>query len=156
MNAPSNLDSDLRELGIDPEDYGVIKLLPLVYVAWADGVIELLERERLFQLGESQGISAYGREVLGEWLDRRPSDDFFERGLSVLRRLAIAPDELLIVPEDLYLVAMQAEVIARSHEATPDAPDAISPRENRALDEIVTAFGVDSGDRWDHVLSELG
>jgi hypothetical protein len=155
MIPPSHLDADLVALGIDPNDCGVIKLLPLVYVAWADGVIEPVERQRLFGLSEQHGISESGRVVLEKWLDQRPPDAFFDRGLSVFRRLATAPDELLIVPEDLYLVAIQAEAIARSHEVTPDAPDAISPRETRALDEIVTAFGVDSGDSWKTVLSEL-
>ena len=42
---------DLVALGIDPEDYRVLKLLPLVYVAWADGKMESVERSRIVQPG---------------------------------------------------------------------------------------------------------
>ncbi len=32
--------NSLEKLGIPPDDFRVLKLLPLIYVAWADGTIE--------------------------------------------------------------------------------------------------------------------
>jgi hypothetical protein len=37
----------LAHLEISPADYRVLKLLPMIYVAWADGRMEQVERERI-------------------------------------------------------------------------------------------------------------
>ena len=40
----------LTHLGIDPRDSQVLKLLPLVYTAWANGVIEKAAAKRIHAL----------------------------------------------------------------------------------------------------------
>jgi hypothetical protein len=44
-----------EHLGIQPSDYGVLMLLPLVYVAWADGKMGLVQKDRI----ESHAARAY-------------------------------------------------------------------------------------------------
>lgn len=41
------LQSSLARLGIQPSDYRMLKLLPFVYVAWADGKMDRVQKERI-------------------------------------------------------------------------------------------------------------
>jgi hypothetical protein len=64
----------LQYLGIPLKDYRVLKLLPLIYVAWADGKMELVEKERIhFFAARQYDLSAAGMAVLEHWLDVRPT-----------------------------------------------------------------------------------
>jgi hypothetical protein len=64
----------LVTLGIGPERAMVLRLTPLVFVAWADGKIEPEEREAILRSATEQGIAAeaMASEVLGDWLERKP------------------------------------------------------------------------------------
>ncbi len=147
---------DLLRGGIDPEDYRVLKMLPLVYVAWADGVIEPLERERLFWLARYRfGVERDGERVLEEWLRRPPSYPYVRRGLRNLLALALAPDEVGIEHEDLRDLVLCAEMIARTTSAAPDSPWAVGPAEELALREISKVLRVDYGLSWASLLREL-
>jgi hypothetical protein len=147
---------DLVALGIDPQDYRVLKMLPLVYVAWADGKMEHVEHARImevalqrFQIGES------GARILQHWLAAPPSRLYVERALGNLLGLAMAPDELDVKLEDLPELLLHAEGIARSTADALDAPWAVTPEEEEALAEIARVLCVDSGTSWAALLREL-
>src|SRR5687767_1103526 len=106
---------DLMLLGIDPADYGVLKLLPLVYVAWADGKMEEVERSRILEFARrSFPIGEGGAQVLRAWLTVPPSRDYIRRGLKHLFALARAPEELQVGLDELPALLAHAESIARS------------------------------------------
>src|SRR5688572_24252871 len=113
---------DLIVLGIDPSDYRVLKLLPLVYVAWADGKMEEVERSRILELASrSFGIGLSGAQVLHEWLSAPPSHEYFRRALRDLLALARAPDEIDVALDELPALLAYAEGIARSTATALDA-----------------------------------
>jgi hypothetical protein len=147
---------DLLRFGIDPENYRVLKLLPLVFVAWADGVIEPIERDRLFWLARFRfGVGTAGERVLEDWLRDPPAYSYVRRGMRHLLALALAPDEFELEPEDLRDLLADAELIARTTGAAPDSPWAMKPAEERALREVSTALHVDNGSTWTALLREL-
>lgn len=147
---------NLLVLGIDPDDYRVLKLLPLVFVAWADGTMEPIERDRLMSLARNHfHVSEAGVTVLEDWIRWPPSLAYIRRGMRHLLALALAPDELELELEDLQDLLGYAEAIARTTSVAPDSPFAIGPEEERALAEIARTLHVDNGMSWASLLREL-
>jgi tellurite resistance protein len=54
------VDTWLAELKIPREAYRVVMLLPLVYVAWADGKIQSQERKLIMRIAEERGLLDHG------------------------------------------------------------------------------------------------
>ena len=51
------IDAWLAELKIPRENYRLVMLLPMVYVAWADGRIQSAERKLILQIASDRGCS---------------------------------------------------------------------------------------------------
>jgi uncharacterized membrane protein YebE (DUF533 family) len=69
------IDALLAELKIPKDAYRLVMLLPLVYVAWADGKIQTQERKLILGIAEDRGLLEHGgRETLEYWLSVPPSD----------------------------------------------------------------------------------
>jgi hypothetical protein len=49
------LSAALDELGVDRDNFRVLALLPLVYVAWADGKVQSAERSLIHRLAKLNG-----------------------------------------------------------------------------------------------------
>ncbi len=143
---------DLRRLGLDSTDHRVLMLLPLVFVAWADGKMENVERQRIVWLAKRRfRIGDSGIRVLEQWLAQPPSREYIQRGLIDLLMLAQDPDVL-----EIDLADLQAEAIARTTARALDAPWSVGPAEEQALAEIARVLGIDNGVSWATLLYELG
>lgn len=83
---PRILDA-LERLGYGQATVALLYLVPLVHVAWIDGSVNQAERNRIIVMASLQGvrenIPAY--QQLMAWLDRRPSDEFFQGTLRVIQ-----------------------------------------------------------------------
>ena len=79
----------LIELGIGPERAMVLRLTPLVFVAWADGSVDEREREAILKAAAKQGMAAeeMAREVLGDWLERKPDPRILEMWKEYIRQV---------------------------------------------------------------------
>jgi hypothetical protein len=79
----------LREMGYTRETVELLHLVPLVQVAWASGSVTPRERELVLRLSEWRGVrmDSPAWEQLNNWLDERPSDDFFLKTLRIIRHL---------------------------------------------------------------------
>ena len=77
----------LIELGIGPETFLALTLVPLIAVAWADGILDKREREATIKAAEENGISpgTAGHQLLETWLSRRPDRELFESWKSYVR-----------------------------------------------------------------------
>lgn len=86
----------LQELGYTRETVELLHLVPLVYVAWAEGGVSSRERRLIIEAARLRGIaegSAAHARLIG-WLDHRPEDEFFEKTLEVISALVAAlPEE---------------------------------------------------------------
>jgi hypothetical protein len=146
-----------ERLGILPEDYRVLKLLPLIYVAWADGKMENVKKERIhFFASHEYELSTKGLAVLELWLTHRPSHAYITEALHDIYLLATAKDDLEVDFSELPALLSYAEGIARSTARALDRPDAVSSNAERALAEIARELHVDHGESWGHLLKELG
>jgi hypothetical protein len=144
-------------LGIPPADYRVLKLLPLIYVAWADGKMESVKKERIhFFASREYELSAAGIAVLERWLTHRPSHAYISEALHDMYLLATASDDLEIDFSELPALISYAEGIARSTARALDEPAAVSRNAERALEEIARELHIDHGESWGRLLKELG
>lgn len=146
----------LERLGIPEGDYRVLKLLPLIYVAWANGKMEPVRQERIYSFAARHfELSPTGMAVLERWLAQPPSRDYVVEGLRDIHVLASAVDDLEIDTCELPILLSYAEGVARSTSRALDQPDAVSLDEQRALEEIAAELGVDHGETWAQLLNEL-
>ena len=150
------LHESLGRLGIPPDDFRVLKLLPLIYVAWADGKIELVKKERIHNLAVCEyDLSAAGIAVLNRWLTERPTHEYIAEGLRDIFLLAQADDDIEVDFSELPSVVSYAEAVARSTARALDQPTAVSLPADRALEEIARELHVDHGESWAKLLDEL-
>jgi len=151
-----HMQKTLKHLDVGPASYKVLKLLPLVYVAWAEGKLTPERAIRLIDLAHNHfQIGADGERVLRGWLAHRPDTAYFREGLHDILLLAYAPDEWGFDVDELPGLLAHAEAIARTTARAMDAPTAVSPMEDRALSEIARELGVDRGESWSALMREL-
>lgn len=146
----------LAALGIPPRDYKVLKLLPLIYVGWADGKMDPIKRERIHSFAARHfDLNADGFAVLDKWLTKPPSHAYIAEGLRDMYFLARAEDDMEVDFSELPALLSYAEGVARSRTKTLDEPDAVTPSEDSALEEIAKALHIDHGESWAKLIDGL-
>jgi hypothetical protein len=95
----------LVALDLSPETIVAFSLVPLVEVAWADGAIQPNEREAILRAADERGVSssAISRQLLENWLNRRPPEALLEvwRHYSKALLKVLGPDERALMRERL-------------------------------------------------------
>jgi hypothetical protein len=146
----------LHHLGIRASNYKVLKLLPLIYVAWASGAISRERKERLVDLAHTHfAIGTDGEKVLRGWLEQRPNAAYFKEGLHDILRLAECPDEWEFDLDELRGLLAYSEAIARTTAEALDGPSSVTPAEERALADIAAELGIADGRSWGNLVREL-
>ena len=146
----------LHHLGVNASNYKVLKLLPLVYVAWSSGTIGTEQEQRLVDLAHNHfAIGELGERILRGWISHRPAPAYFKEGLHDILLLAYAPDEWDFGVDELQGLLAHAEAIARATAVALDAPTSVTESEERALTEVATALGITDGTSWAALLKEL-
>jgi len=83
-----NIDDWLAELKVPREAYRVVMLLPLIYVAWADGKVQGPERAVILRIAREKGLlDDGGAEALERWLSEAPSKAQLKADLKILNEL---------------------------------------------------------------------
>lgn len=146
----------LKHLKLDDSNYKVLKLLPLVYVAWANGRISPEQEERIVALAHDHfQIGKRGEELLRSWIANRPTTEYIQEGLHDILLLAYAPDEWGFEVDELQGLLTHAEEIARYSAGAFGGPASVGAQEQRALHELALELGVDDGESWAELLAEL-
>ena len=80
---------DLLSLGFTPGNVGVLPIVPLIAVAWADGDVSKREAKRILDLAEQRGVKADSEayKMLDELLGKEPSSNYLHGCIFVLRRV---------------------------------------------------------------------
>jgi len=79
----------LEQLGLQRDAYRVLALLPLVYVAWADGRVQSAERRRILEIADKHGLLEHGgTDALERWLANPPTGTQLCKDLAALHELA--------------------------------------------------------------------
>jgi hypothetical protein len=146
----------LLHLGIQPGDYRVLKLLPLIYVAWADGKMDAVKKERIHSFAARHyDLSASGVAVLNRWLEQQPTHEYIAEALHDIFLLAQAKDDMEIDLSELPGLLTYAETIATEAGAKLGQGTHANPAAESALLEIAAELHIDHGESWAKLLDEL-
>ncbi len=146
----------LLEADLPTDSHRVLMLLPLVYVAWADGKMEHVEVERIFEFArEHLHFPPAAERQLKRWLLEPPSKDYVQRGIGSLLDIALDEQELAVDVSELQGLVLHAEAIARATAGDLDLPSSITAEEHAAIEEIARMLEVDNGKTWADVLEEV-
>lgn len=153
-----NLRHQLRQLGMSERNYRTLALLPLVYVAWADGTIQDAERAKITQIAETRGLLVNGGDsVLRRWLEHAPPADERAMGLKTLVELArrkrgdgvaLSVNEL----DDLLNLSLE---VAEAAGGLFGIAFTVSSTERACLEELADALSIDSGQSWKELVEDL-
>ena len=78
---------ELQDLGFAPDTVGLLPLVPVIQVAWAEGGVTKAERELIVRLARSRGIEAGSAAdvQLAAWLANRPAEATFASARRLIR-----------------------------------------------------------------------
>jgi tellurite resistance protein len=152
----AELEKMLAELGLNPSTYRCLLLLPLVYVAWADGTVQAVERDLILDLASRRlHLTTATVSVLENWLKERPSRAYIEHGLGGLLGIALDEEMLEVDLDELPDLIVHAEALAAATADALNDPTSVTPEEEEALAEIARLLQVDSGMPWKSLIEGL-
>lgn len=127
--------------GLGPKTLAALKLVPLIVVCWANGVVEPEERELVMQSAAKNGLQPGmpGYDLLRGWLESRPDPELFESWKGYVRGIASTADPAT-------KAALKQEILATSR-AVAEAAGKIfgyflgtSAEEKAVIHQIERAF----------------
>jgi len=131
----------LLALGVNAETALAMSMLPLVRVAWADGVIDAKERAALMKAVEQRGVlpGTPGHELLSSWLERKPGDAIEAAWAKYIQSLwpSLTQHERDELRERLLRLA---QGVAEAAGGFLGLGSKVSAAERAVLDEIETAL----------------
>ena len=80
---------ELHDLGFTPDTVGLLPLVPVIQMAWAEGGITKAERELILRLARSRGVEvgSTADHQLTEWMTNRPAEAVFARAGRLIRAM---------------------------------------------------------------------
>jgi len=95
----------LDKLEVRGETLAALSLVPLVFVAWADGVIQKQERKLLMEIAEERSLvqGHAGHDLLERWLEERPDDKLLDvwKQYAVELSKTLSPDAWQALKKDV-------------------------------------------------------
>lgn len=154
----SNISSTMRELGIDKDNFRTLGLLPLVFVAWADGTVQRAEGALIRRVARDKGwLTGNGEQLLDGWLEQPPETDYVIKGLALLRQLAAERHGFggAITAETLGSLLVMCKEVAESAGGLWGLTESISAEEEHALATIAEELGIGDATTWRRIVLEL-
>jgi hypothetical protein len=131
----------LIELGMNGIAMAAMSMVPLVWVAWADGAVQEPERKAVLQAAQERGIDAdsAAHSLLGGWLATRPPQKLFDAWGAYTRALAdtLVPSQRAQLRDQVVGLARQVALSAGGFLGIRK----MSHQEEVALAAIEAAFG---------------
>jgi hypothetical protein len=150
------LERTLSGLGLTRATYRALLLLPLVYVAWADGSVQNVERDLILEFARTRlHLTPDTTKVIERWLEKAPTKEYVEAGLQGLLGIALDESMLEVDVSELPDLMVHAEALAAATAETLHDPTSVTPEEEQALAEIAALLQVDSGSPWKSVLEAV-
>jgi len=133
---------------MDDASYRALPLLPLVQVAWADGLVQDAERDLILQVAEDRfALGDEGTRVLRNWLSNPPSPQYAHRGKKVLVAICDHTGYNALSRDALPDVVAFSKQVARAAGGFFGF-GAIDSSEAAAIDRIAQVLGIDVGGPW--------
>lgn len=154
--------AELQHLGVAEHNLGLVALLPIVHVAWADERVQKAERvliekiARRFQVADPESL-----EILRGWMTKDPGFESHDRALRLLRALAKREGAFgtRITPRSLKGILNLCEKVAEASGGVFGVAYNVDHRERDAIAQI--AEGLVLADQklpsrgWNTLLDEL-
>ncbi len=127
----------LQELGYNADTVSLMYLAPRMQVAWVYGGVSNLKREELLEAARLHGVTrgSAADEKLAQWMDSRPTDQFFRHNLQILSRVlqTMPPEQRDVTRRELLagcqtIASVSGGVLGLGHSPTPE--------ENAVIDRI--------------------
>lgn len=144
----------LSRHGFDRDTLGVLLLIPLIHVAWADGQVDPREREAIVAAAQRMGMmNPRAQRLLEGKLAARPSDVEVEADLELIALLlASVPDRLPVTVDDINDLAT---VIGEAAGGVFGLVFTLDGHERAALEQIRQRLSVQYDDSWGPTLKAL-
>ena len=128
---------ELEALGFRRATLPLLHLVPLIYVAWAEGFVTEKERRQIVELARIRGVEEGGLadQQLAEWLAQRPSEEFFMASLGAIQAMLQAQPQEEQEAARRDLVSYCTRVAATSG-GLLGLWGAISDEEQEAIDRV--------------------
>ena len=86
---------ELEALGFTPATIGLLPLIPVLRVAWAEGGVSPAERKAIVALARARSIvdGSVADHQLATWLDHRPSSETFTKATRLIAAMLEHPSE---------------------------------------------------------------
>ena len=129
----------LQELGYTRDTVAVFHYVPLLNVAWADGKVSPKERELIVEAARLRGVTegSAADKQLTEWMENRPSEEFFEHTLRIIGDL-LETGEGRVVGQGLL---DESTRVAEASGGILGFGSKISNEERALLERIAAALG---------------
>jgi hypothetical protein len=105
---PDEILRRIHASGFTEETAVLLHLVPLIQVAWADGVVTPRERERVLRAAHLRGVDDRDPAfpTLERWLTDQPADDFYHHALEAIRTLLMhqSPEQRSASRQDLLSI----------------------------------------------------
>jgi hypothetical protein len=144
-----NIDAWLAELKIPRESYRIVSLLPLVYIAWADGKVQKRERALILDIARQRGWLANGGEAaLEKWLSEPPTTAQLKADFAVLNELVRGGRDGEFDADGVQLLLAWCQDVADAAGGMLGLKSARTDAERDALKTIARALEVHSTRQW--------
>ncbi len=136
----SDLLKELVGLGVSAQTLAAFRMIPLLHVAWCDGVLQKSEREVLLDVAcrrnMARGSAAY--RVLDEWMERPPRSELMTAWRKYLEEMCdgLSPTAIAVLRSE---IVGQAEMVAQAAGGILGIAST-SKLEKQALESIRAAF----------------
>jgi hypothetical protein len=148
---------ELAFLEIDAESYGLVALLPLVQVAWADGTVQEGERGLIMDIAGKRGLlEKGGLDTLEGWLKAPPSAHYLLRARKVLSELVNRTEGpgAEVDLKTLDEIGAFCEGVARAAGGLFGV-GSVKKDEHLAIEEIAAALGVERSTSWNDLKGQF-
>lgn len=131
---------ELFDVGVTAETLVALSLVPLVAVAWADRVVDALERDAVLKAAHQSGLSdsSASYQLLSHWLTNKPSENLFSAWKSFAQILShqLTATQRRQLHGDIYHRTSSVAEAAGGFLGI----GSISSAERRVLDEVENAL----------------
>ena len=131
----------LIEHKIDPQTLLVVGLIPMVAVAWSDGVLESGERDAIAKAADGVGVKegSASFDLLQSWLSSKPDDELLNAWKSYIGALAGTLDETAL-GQIRDQVMGRAEATAVAAGGFLGLGNKVSESEQQVIDDLKQTF----------------
>lgn len=150
------LEESLKTLDIPFDRRRVLLVLPLAYVAWAQGKVEPAQTSMIERVArETFHLSPQSQAMVIDWLQHRPTEAYFRQGLHALRDFAVSKTDIELTENDMHHALVLCAAVARLGADSVGAPETATGAQRRALYTLAAELDLEDTRAWASIADAL-